>query len=351
MKHIRTLAALALGTLALGARAAVPDDDPDRLTLPPPPASVGQLQPTASQEQIQPTASAGQPQTTTDVALFQPAAAQNRAPEVIFTDDATASERDMPEVPELEVNPILKQGGNVAPAPAPTASAAAAAPVEQVLAAISKEAPKNDTLESMLFTQLHAAMPQGSEGYIFENVILPTLNNLPAKGWKVRYDFRMPTRGIGQATFTGRILDGNERQLRSFTGSVAIDREASGAQATRVIHRGEALRPGDIQLMGTRLSQLPRGALDRIDALPGTIARSELRPGQWLTEQMVQVPQVIRQNQPVTMVVNHGPIHITAPGISQQNGALGEVIRVANAQSQRTLFARVLSKDEVQVVF
>jgi flagella basal body P-ring formation protein FlgA len=103
--------------------------------------------------------------------------------------------------------------------------------------------------------------------------------------------------------------------------------------------------------MGTRLSQLPRGSFDDSKRIEGTSARVELRPGQWLTEQMVAAQELVKRNEAVTMRLVRGPIEITTPGLTHQGGARGEVIRVENIQSKREVYARVISKDEVQVIF
>lgn len=285
--------------------------EPDRLPLPPAPA----------------------------VPLLTPAAPE-AAPEVLWADNATAG-APLPSVPLMTIN--RQTAAYQAPA--------ADVPVNEVLAAVRNEAPKAATLESMLFEQLNAAMPQGSEGYIFEKIALPNIANLPTQGWKVTYDFRLPPRGVGPATFNGRITGAEGQTLRTFTGSVLIDREAEGVQVTRVIHRGEAIAPGDVRLMGTRLSLLPRGGLDQVDKLSGVIARQELRPGMWLTDTMVKIPEVIRQGQPVTMILMRGPIRISAPAVARKAGALGDTIQVENMQSRRMVYARVMSRDEVQVVF
>ena len=223
--------------------------------------------------------------------------------------------------------------------------------VQEMLDVVSKESSHTSTLESQLFEQLRAAMPEGSEGYVFEKTVLPDSATLPSPDGKVRYEFRLPARGIGAATFTATVSGPDGKMIRRFSGSVTIDREAQGIQVTRVIRRGEPLGPGDIKLLGTRLSQLPRGAFDRVDRMEGTVAREELRPGQWLTEQMLQVPDMVKRGQSVKVRLVRGPIQIAAPGIARQGGALGEVVRVENMQSRREVFARVISKDEVQVLF
>jgi len=238
----------------------------------------------------------------------------------------------------------------VAPIPAaPTGKEDA--PVKAMLATLNQDAPHRSTLESALFEQLQKAMPAGSEGYIFENPILGDSCKLPAKGWKVRYDFHLPASGLGQATFTANVTGDDDRILKRLSGSITIDREAQGVQVTRLVRQGETIRPEDVKAMGTRLSQLPRGAYDDGKRIEGTTARAELRPGQWLTEQMVAAQDLVKRNEAVTMRLVRGPIQITTAGLTHQAGARGEVIRVENMQSKREVYARVISKDEVQVIF
>ncbi|MCL5271280.1 MAG: flagellar basal body P-ring formation chaperone FlgA [bacterium] len=236
---------------------------------------------------------------------------------------------------------------------APQAVSRAAAPtsagVDDLLATLGSEAPRRASLETMLFEQLRAALPSGGQGCIIERAALPDKLALPDGGWSVRYDFRLPARGLGAAPYTALVTAAGGATQR-FSGSVWIDREAEGLQVNRVIRRGEILPTDGVIALPARLSQLPRGALSRIADVGGTTAKSEIRPGQWLTDQMVESATLVRRNQAVTMRVERGPIRITAPGIAEQDGAMGAVIRVSNAQSKRTIFARVLSKDEVQVI-
>ena len=223
--------------------------------------------------------------------------------------------------------------------------------LQQLLTSVREEAGRRSTIKSELFDQLRRALPEGSDGHVFEKVNIPDDLELPEAGWDVRFQFRLPTRGIGSAPYSALVTDSDGAIWNRFSGSVWIDREAGGVQVTRVVRRGETIGANDVSLLGTRLSELPRGAFDGETFVVGTTAQRELRPGQWLTEQMVKTPLTVRRGQVVTMCLKRGPLSITAPGIVQQNGARGQVVRVQNAGSQREIFARVISKDEVQVVY
>lgn len=239
------------------------------------------------------------------------------------------------------------------PAPLPAAQAAPLdrGEVDRIIAAAARHQPRNATLETMLYDQLRDALPAGSEGFLIERATMPQNLDLPAGGWTVRYDFRMPNRGLGQAAYQAQVLDTSGAVLKRFNGSVHIDREARGLQVTRMVRKGETIQPADVAELGTRLSELPRGAMVDSSALVGNVARVELRPGAWLTDNMVQLPKVVQRGQAVAMRLSRGALKITAPAVTRAAGSIGEVIEVRNAQSGKDLYARVVSKDEVEVIF
>jgi len=161
-------------------------------------------------------------------------------------------------------------------------------------------------------------MPAGSEGFIFERPIMGDSGKMPATGWKVNYDFHLPARGLGQATFTATVTGADERILKRLSGSINIDREAQGVQVTRVIRQGETIGPEDIKTLARASRSFPRGAYDESKRIEGTTARVELRPGQWLTEEVVAAQNLVKRNEAVTMRLVHGPIEITTPGLTRQ---------------------------------
>lgn len=261
------------------------------------------------------------------------------------------------EAPAVDIA-LLAQMRAARPAPAPVAvESTQGRPVSfgepvvtQILGDVVRGASDRSVLEAQLFEQLRAALP-GSDDYVLEQATLPDNIVLPAGGWSVRFDFRLPPRGIGRATYTAYLFDRASGETQRFSGTVTIDREATGLTVTRLVRRGETLGESDVQLLPTRLSLLPRGALDQIELAVGGEARRELRPGEWLTDQVLSTPNLLKRGQAVTMRLERGPLVITAPGVVQQPGGLGELVRVQNAQSKKEVYARVLSNDEVQVLY
>ena len=100
-------------------------------------------------------------------------------PEVLYEESAPPP-RVLPEPPAV----------NLASLGAPS-SASKSNPVQDLdpmLDSLRQESPRRSMLETMLFEQLRAALPEQGSGYLFEKVNLPEVE-LPTESWTVRYDF------------------------------------------------------------------------------------------------------------------------------------------------------------------
>ncbi len=219
-----------------------------------------------------------------------------------------------------------------------------------VLRAIRREASGEEFLRVELVRQLTEELPGGGFGVTLERVNMKPPHEFPEGDWTVNYDLRLPAKGVGTVVFTGRIMQAG-REIKRFGGSATIDRRANGVQVRRLIRRGERIGPADLVTMPAKLTQLPNDAFQNHESLTGTAARSELRPGVWLTGRMLELPTAVRTRQLVTMRLKNGGIEVNCKGVVKQNGALGDIIRVQSIQSDREVMARVISREIVEVVF
>jgi flagella basal body P-ring formation protein FlgA len=218
-----------------------------------------------------------------------------------------------------------------------------------ILKDVGQDANQRQRLAAMLFDRLRERLPADSS-ILLEQATLPDNLSLSGEDWTVDFDFRLPESGVGRAFYTANARDGKTGKEQRFNGSVTIDREAEGLTVMRLTRLGEVLGAGDVQKVATRLSQLPRGAMTTLASVLGSKARQELRPGQWLTDQMLVTPDVVKRGQLVTMRLVHGPLTITGKGVVMQPGGLGQVVKIQNVDSKKEIFAKVVSKDQVQVV-
>jgi hypothetical protein len=75
--------------------------------------------------------------------------------------------------------------------------------------------------------------------------------------------------------------------------------------------------------------------------------RRRLAAQRVLTERDLGPPLLVRRGRPVELIYARGAVHVTALGVAQEDGALGDPVRVINAESRRQLQGIVSGPDEV----
>lgn len=118
---------------------------------------------------------------------------------------------------------------------------------------------------------------------------------------------------------------------------------------TRRINPGELIGRADIAWVEFTSSQLvgnlAAGEADLVDRTP----RRSLPVNAPINLYDIQAPKLVTRNQMVTMVLRTSNMLITTQGKATEDGVKGEVIRVVNVQSNRTVDATVTSTNQVAV--
>ena len=117
----------------------------------------------------------------------------------------------------------------------------------------------------------------------------------------------------------------------------------------RRVNAGEIISRADIGWIEVNANQISGNlAASEADLINRTPRRSlAINTPVYLYE--VQQPRLVTRGQLVTMVLRTRNMTLTTQGKATQDGAAGEVIRVVNTQSNRTVDATVLSANEVTV--
>jgi len=84
--------------------------------------------------------------------------------------------------------------------------------------------------------------------------------------------------------------------------------------------------------------------------LVGKAARRTLHPGRPLRTADLMAPIVVPKNKLVTMIYATGSMHLTARGRSLSDGGAGDMVKVLNIDSKRTVDAIIVDNDTVNVV-
>lgn len=115
----------------------------------------------------------------------------------------------------------------------------------------------------------------------------------------------------------------------------------------RDVEKGELLSAGDFAVEPRPLGQA-RGALD-IDKAAGKEALRNLRAGSTVRSGDVIRPQLVRRGEPVSINVRSGGLTITAQGKALSGGAQGDLVRVINTATNRTLDGVVEKAGSVRI--
>lgn len=119
--------------------------------------------------------------------------------------------------------------------------------------------------------------------------------------------------------------------------------------AKQVIPPGTAADNTNVALERTAVATNYEQPLTNLDALAGALALRQIPAGTVLTNGMFRVPPVVKLGDTVTVECLSGGLTIITTGTAQADGAVGQLIRVQNADSHQAYTARVVGPERVQV--
>lgn len=142
----------------------------------------------------------------------------------------------------------------------------------------------------------------------------------------------------------------DDRSLPSVAISFRVRMVAEVLTAKRAIARDEPLDASNLELT---FAELTRNGTARVLTdfrdVEERLARRPLRAGETLTARDAYRPFTVRRGDTVTMVLDSGPLRISAGGVVDANGYTGQEIPVRNARSGCTVRAFVVDEKTVRI--
>ncbi len=117
----------------------------------------------------------------------------------------------------------------------------------------------------------------------------------------------------------------------------------------RPVARNSALQAADLRVEEVQLQQLRDDYLTRLDQAIGMVSRRSLPAGASLSQQLLQLPKLVKRGDSVVISASTGPVAARMPGIALADGRRNEQIPVRNEQSKRVIRARVTAPGQVSV--
>lgn len=120
---------------------------------------------------------------------------------------------------------------------------------------------------------------------------------------------------------------------------------------TRVINRGEVITLADLKRQEIDINKAPRGFYHRPDQVTGMGAKRRIRANQVLSPTLIALPLAVKRGDKVKIVATQDGISASMSGEAISNAAEGEVIRVKNLSSGKTIDAKVIAPGVVTSIF
>lgn len=121
------------------------------------------------------------------------------------------------------------------------------------------------------------------------------------------------------------------------------------ATLMRDVKAGDLIALGDVSLTAIESGRVAQDAITDADSLVGYAAKRQMRAGQKLRQGDVERPRMLKKGEVVTLIYEVPGMTLTAMGRAVTDGATGDIISVINAQSHRTVEAKVTGAGTVTV--
>lgn len=153
-----------------------------------------------------------------------------------------------------------------------------------------------------------------------------------------------------QGRFEATLVAPSKRHpLKTMRVSGTVQRVIQVPVLRESMRQGMVIGKRDIEYVAMRERDLGHSTILHEGELVGMTPRRVALQGKPLKLQDLEAPQIVERGDFVTMVFAHKGMTLTAKGKALENGAKGELIRVSNLSTSKTLQAEVVAQREVKV--
>jgi flagellar basal body P-ring formation protein FlgA len=155
---------------------------------------------------------------------------------------------------------------------------------------------------------------------------------------------------IGEMVFLVKSFkDGSLLRTRSVRARIEVLRNVF--TAARGLPAGAILAEGDIRTVRRWVRRIHPQSLPSTEAALGKRLSVQVAFGAEILAAMLKEAPLVRKGKMVKMVFDNGPMQIVTIGLSEEDGAAGNIVRIKNITSNKIIYARVLSESLVGIAF
>lgn len=127
-----------------------------------------------------------------------------------------------------------------------------------------------------------------------------------------------------------------------------IKRYEQVAVAGRALAARELITGDNVVFERRDVGRMPPGYFTDLKKILGLAVSRQLAPGTAITDSILKKPVLVKRGKTVNIVAQIGGIEVTVPGIAQQDGSEGQLIRVQNANSKKVITGLVVDAATVR---
>lgn len=142
------------------------------------------------------------------------------------------------------------------------------------------------------------------------------------------------------------LRDGDQRQLKWISGTIRVSQLTP--VTTRLILQGERVQPQDVRMVMTDVTYSKDGAL-RIEDIQGQLAARSLPIGSPVWTSDLKREPAAKRGQIVKALLGDENFEISVNMQAEDNGFVGDLIKVKNTETQKVLSGLVIEKGVVKL--
>jgi flagellar basal body P-ring formation protein FlgA len=171
---------------------------------------------------------------------------------------------------------------------------------------------------------------------------------IPPSGAELRLSSLAPINGQKRILAPIEVLQ-DGKNLRNFWVSAEVYVHADVVTAAKRIIPGKIIEAEDIEKKNKEITDLRAAYAGRPEDIIGKISRRNFSPGDPLTRDSFSDPYLVRNGEIVRLRLERDGVVLTSLAKAEQDGRLGQIIRVRNIDFSRVLKAQVTGRAEVKM--
>jgi flagella basal body P-ring formation protein FlgA len=115
------------------------------------------------------------------------------------------------------------------------------------------------------------------------------------------------------------------------------------------LRNGDIIGATDIEWIDMVATSVQRDTITREDSLTGMTPQNIVHAGKPIKTTDLERPQIVARGENVILIFAEGPLVLSTKGKALQNGAIGDLVRVTNLNSSKTVDGYVTGSQEITV--